>query len=149
MLSKVLNFPFPKVLPWQFEAIVTALTSDESKPTCRVFTTRTGKCPGQAIFHKYFYRLLDSNDLHPAVKAKLVEAEQGIFIREVSDCTISANVVANVVLRCWMVATGHPIRMRRTRRRQTGLWVTPYGAVSPTDTTMMKSGRRWRQLLSS
>ena len=132
-------------MPWQFEAIVAALTSDESKPTCRVFTTRTGKCPGQAIFHKYFYRLLDSNDLHPAVKAKLVEAEQGIFIREVSDCTISANAV----LRCWMVATGHPIQVRRTRRRQTGLWVTPYGAVSPTDTTMMKSGRRWRQLLSS
>ena len=86
-------FPSPQVLPSEFKAILAALTSDESKPTCRVFTTRTGTCPGQAKFHKSFYRLLDSNDLDPAVKSKLVEAEQEIFIREVGDCTISTNFV--------------------------------------------------------
>ena len=103
-------FPSPKVLPLEFEAIVAALTSDESKPTCRVFTTRTGKGPGQAKFHKAFYRLIDSNDLDPEVKSKLLQAEQEIFIREVCDCTISVNLV----LRCCMVATGRPIQTRRT-----------------------------------
>ena len=75
-------------MPWEFEAIVAALTSDESKPTCRVFTTRTGTCPSQAKFHKSFYRLLDSNDLDPAIKSELVKAEQGIFFRQVGDCTM-------------------------------------------------------------
>lgn len=110
ILSKSVMFPSPKVLPSEFEAIVAALTSDESKPTCRVFTTRTGTCPGQAKFHKAFYRLIDSNDLDPEVKSKLLQAEQEIFIREVCDCTISVNLV----LRCCMVATGRPIQTRRT-----------------------------------
>ena len=77
-------------MPSEFEAIVAALTSDNSKPTCRVFTSRTSCCPTQAKFHKYFYRLLDSNDLDPDVKSKIVKAEQEIFIREVGDCSISA-----------------------------------------------------------
>ena len=110
ILSKSVMFPSPKVLPSEFEAIVAALTSDESKPTCRVFTTRTGTCPGQAKFHKAFYRLIDSNDLDPEVKSKLLQAEQEIFIREVCDCTISVKLV----LRCCMVATGRPIQTRRT-----------------------------------
>ena len=110
ILSKIVMFPSPKVFPSEFEAIVAALTSDESKPTCRVFTTRTGTCPGQAKFHKAFYRLTDSNDLDPEVKSKLLEAEQEIFIREVCDCTISVKLV----LRCCKVATGRPILTRRT-----------------------------------
>ena len=72
-------------MPWQQAVIVEALTSDESKPTCRVFTTRTGKCPGLSNFHKYFYRLLDSNDLAPAVKSKLAEVEQGRIHGDIVD----------------------------------------------------------------
>ena len=69
-------------MPAEYDAIQAALTSDDSKPTCAVFTK--GICPGQFKFYRHFYRLLDSNDLDPAVKSKLAEVEESLFIRQVS-----------------------------------------------------------------